>query len=70
MAENTTIGETFAKHFNALHSSRRAFIQAESSERIRRALRHKIRLSREYFEHGDKCTTREMMIRNGRGLEM
>ena len=41
--EETTISEVFAEHFNALHSARRAFIQAESSERIRRTLRHQIR---------------------------
>lgn len=52
--ENTTISEGFAKHLNAMHSSRRAFIQAESSERIRRALRHKIRASGECFQQGDR----------------
>ena len=52
--ENTTISQNFAKHLNALHSSRRAFLQAESSERIRRALRHKIRASGECFQHGDR----------------
>lgn len=52
--ENTTVSQTFAKHLNALHSGRRAFIQAESSERIRRALRHKIRASGECFQHGDR----------------
>ena len=52
--ENTTISEKFARHQNALHSSRCAFIQAKSSERIRRALRHKIRASGEYYEYGDK----------------
>ena len=52
--ENTTISEKFARHLNALHSSRRAFVQAESSERIRRALRHKIRTSGEYYQHGDR----------------
>lgn len=52
--ENTTISQNFAKHLNALHSSRRAFIQAESSERIRPALRHKIRASGECFQQGDR----------------
>ena len=52
--ENTTVSQNFAKHLNALHSSRRAFIQAESSERIRRALRHKIRASGECFQQGDR----------------
>ena len=52
--ENTTVSQKFAKHLNALHSGRRAFIQAESSERIRRALRHKIRASGECYQHGDR----------------
>ena len=52
--ENTTVSQNFAKHLNALHSGRRAFIQAESSERIRRALRHKIRASGECFQQGDR----------------
>lgn len=52
--EHNTVSQTFANHLNALHSGRRAFIQAESSERIRRALRHKIRASGECFQHGDK----------------
>ena len=52
--ENSTISATFANHLNALHSGRRAFVQAESSERIRRALRHKIRASGEYYQEGDR----------------
>lgn len=51
--EGTTISETFAEHLNSLHSGRRAFIQAEASERIRRALRHQIRASNTHYETGD-----------------
>ncbi len=51
--ENTSISENFTKHLNALNSSRCAFVQAEFSECIRRALRHKIK-AKECFEHGDK----------------
>lgn len=51
--EGTTMNEIFAKHLNALHSGRRAFIQAESSQRIRRALRHQIRSAGEHFEQGE-----------------
>ncbi|KAG1704025.1 Retrovirus-related Pol polyprotein [Nymphon striatum] len=51
--EYNTVSQTFANHLNALHSGRRAFIQAESSERIRRALRHKIRASGVCYQHGD-----------------
>ena len=52
--EGTTISKTFAKHLNALHSSRRAFIKAESSERIRCALRHQIRIKDQIFQSRDK----------------
>lgn len=41
--EGTTINFSFAEHLNALHIGRRAFLQAETSERIRRALRHNLR---------------------------
>ena len=49
-----TSSETFAKHLNILHASRQAFIQSESDERIRRALRSKIRASEVVFENGDR----------------
>ena len=35
----STSSEIFAKHLNALHSARKAYIQSESEERIRRSLR-------------------------------
>ncbi len=52
--EGTTISEVFAKHLNSMHAARKAFIQAESSERIRRALRHNIRPSGTVYQPGDK----------------
>ena len=39
----TTTSEVLSKHLNALYAARRAFVQSESDERIRRALRSKIR---------------------------
>ena len=51
--EESTTFERFYQHLNALHSARRAYIQAESSKRIRRALRHQIRASSQTFETGD-----------------
>lgn len=51
--EGTTICANFAKHINALHSSRQAFIKAESEERIRRALRHNVRKNAEFVNNGD-----------------
>jgi hypothetical protein len=50
----STTSETFAKHINTLHSARHAFIQSESNERIRRALRHKVRASEESYVNGDR----------------
>ena len=50
----TSTSEIVSTHLNALHSARRAFIEAESSEKVRRAIRHKIRASSEQFQHGDK----------------
>ena len=37
--EGTTINHSFAKQIHAIHSARSAFIEAESSEKVRRALR-------------------------------
>ena len=52
--EEMTMSETVLKHLNALHSARRAFTKAESSERIKRALRHNVRVNEETFMAGDK----------------
>ena len=52
--EGTTISEMFAKHLNALHAGRRAFLQAETSERICKALKHQIRSLGGQFQIGDK----------------
>ena len=49
-----TTSQTLANHLNALHSSRKAFIESESSERIRRALYSKIRVSEQVFNNGDR----------------
>jgi len=50
----TTSSKTVATHINALHSGRKAFLEAESAERVRRALRHKIRAQSECFQQGDR----------------
>ena len=41
-------------HLNALHSACKAFVKAETSERIKRALHHKVRVAEESFQLGDK----------------
>ena len=53
--QGTTSSEVFAEHLNALHAARKAFIQTEDDERIRRALRNKVRASEQVFENGDTC---------------
>jgi transposase InsO family protein len=40
--EGLTKSEIFAKHLNTLHAARKAFVESEACERIRRALRSKI----------------------------
>ena len=40
--ESNTSGDIIRKNLEALHSARKNFIQAESSERIRQALRHNV----------------------------
>ena len=52
--ENLTHSEVFARHLNVLHSARKEFIRSESDERLRRALRHKIRVLEHNFHIGDK----------------
>lgn len=51
--EGTTTSEVFAKHLNALHEARKSYIQTEADERIRRALRAKVRAAEQVYEHGD-----------------
>ena len=43
--EGVTCSQTIASNLNAMHKAREAFIQAESSKKIRRALRHDVRSS-------------------------
>ena len=50
----TTLSETLAKHLCILHDARKAFMQSESDERIRRALRNRIRTSEAVYQRGDK----------------
>ena len=50
----STSSEMLAMHLNALHSARKAFITSEADERIKRALRSKIRASEQIFNSGDR----------------
>ena len=51
--DGKTSSEVFAHHMNALHASRKAFIESESSERIRRALRRNVSTVNRVWCHGD-----------------
>ena len=52
--EELTQLEYFAKHLNALHSARRAFTAAESSERVKRALRFNVRNYERSYSSGEE----------------
>ena len=64
--EDTTSSQVFANHLNVLHAARRSFIESESEERIRRALRSKLRVNEKTFSPGDivyykrECSNRWM----------
>lgn len=51
--EGSTSSETFAQHLNALHAARKAYIETETNERIRRALRGKVRAAEDIYVNGD-----------------
>ena len=52
--EGSTNSDTLVQHLNALHASCTAFIQSEADERIRRALRNRVRASEQYYVNGDR----------------
>ena len=52
--EGVSSSKVLVKHLNSLHAARQAFIESEADERIRRALRSKIRASEKQFSPGDK----------------
>ena len=52
--DTKTSTEIFNQHLNALHAARREFIASEADERLRRALRHKVRVSEEVYNFGDR----------------
>ena len=52
--EGVTTSETVVAHLQGLHTARKEFIASESSERIRRALRHKVRACERSYANGEK----------------
>ena len=67
--EGTTISAWVGQHITALHKARKAFTEAECSERIRRALRKQL-LSNDKYETGDKVYYKRMTVLNGKALEL
>ena len=53
-ALETSLNTWVAQHITTLHASRRAFTEAECSERIRRALRKQLRPNDDRYETGDR----------------
>ena len=51
--DNTATSEAFRQHLNALKSARESFVKADGDERLRRALRCKMRASEERYNEGD-----------------
>ena len=52
--ETSSMSEAFTRHMNGLHAARKAFTESESCERIKRALKHRVRTSEQVFMPGDK----------------
>lgn len=52
--EDTTVNGRVGDHISALHAAKKAFTEAECSERIRRAIRKRLRPNDEKYETGDE----------------
>ena len=69
-SEGKTTSQIVAENLNAMHSAIQAFIQSESAEKLRRALKHHVRISDDtkYFAGGDTvCYKRKDDACNGPG---
>ena len=66
--DSDTSAEIVRANLNALHIARRAFIASDSSEKIRRALRHNVRSSGDvkYFS-GDKVYYKRLLTKKWKG---
>ena len=52
--EGITTSESVAAHINALYAGRRAFMEAQCDEKIRQALRHKVRAVEKHYVSGEQ----------------
>ena len=50
--EGSAVSSSFAQHINTLHAARRSYIEAKSSEHIRKALQYKMRTFATVSESG------------------
>ena len=66
--EETTSSDIIRKNLTAMHAARENYVKADSSERIRRALRHKVRTyAEERYENGDKVFYRRKSVNGWKG---
>lgn len=66
--ESVTSSDIIRTNMNAMHSARKNYIAAENSEKIRRALRHKVRTySDVVFNNGDKVYYRRKNFKGWKG---
>lgn len=54
LEDGASYSQSYARLIEALHSARTEFIKTENCEKIKRALRHNIRISMQVFKTGDK----------------
>ena len=69
--ESMTSSDIIRENLNAMHEARKNYIKAESSERIKRGLRHNVRTYSEVqYENGDKVFYRREKLQGWRGPAM
>ena len=66
--EPTTSSDTVRTNLQALHSARKNYLEAENSDRIKRALRHQVRtFSDVKYENGDKVYYKRNKVKGWKG---
>ena len=64
--EGQTESPTVAEHLSSLHLARKAFVMAESSEKIRRALCKQTRQTGAVYSTGEEVYYKEVITINGK----
>ena len=66
--ESTTSSDIIRQNLNAMHKARENFVKSEASEKIRRALKHKVRTdANEEFSIGQKVFYKRKNLKGWRG---